>query len=308
MINQYKILLLEKPCEKAIEILSEVAQIIEMPVDGFKNLRYLDFYNSGFTGIFTMLKKITASDLPFDGFNVLGCPCTGIEHITNVIDPKTVKIIYLDDEWKKSEGLKVTSTSEHTFSLILQLAKRKRMQLIDKNIGIVGHGRLGRMIEKYANAFNMNVAWVDKFTYGLSSGVDIFSRAEVFKYMIQESDILTFNVPFNEETLGMINREMIYKMKKGVLIINTSRWQIVDEKELFEAIKNNHVGGYASDFDPNSDGSEPERWNLWFESNFYDVIQTPHIGGNCIDARESTDIYIAQKMVDYLKELKVNVN
>jgi D-3-phosphoglycerate dehydrogenase len=114
-------------------------------------------------------------------------------------------------------------------------------------------------------------------------------------------DIITLHVPLNEETKGMIGEKEIAMMKDGALLVNTSRPQIVDEEAVIEALKSGKLAGYAHDFKPQVHIDTTERWNLWMNSGVNDkVIATPHIGGKCREAREITDKYIAEKIIEFI--------
>lgn len=201
---------------------------------------------------------------PVDTIVPVVCPCTGIDHV------KASEVIYLNDEWKRNEGRQVTSTAEHTWNLILLAAKMKRIQLSGKTLGVIGYGRIGRQVLEYANAFNMNNIIYDPYKNRFGN--------------IYESDIITLHVPLDDETRGMIGKQEFELIKDGAILVNTSRAEIVDYDALME-YKNKVY--YADDF---SDSRVLHRTN---------TIQTNHIGGNCVEAREMTDIYIANKTIEY---------
>jgi phosphoglycerate dehydrogenase-like enzyme len=237
-----KLLLLDEPHPRARAIMEEVADIVPSSPD-------------------IIYTQLTPVDTKLPVF----CPCTGVEHI------QSPKIIHLDEQWKKLFGHCVTSTAEHTFSLILQLAKLKRMQLHGKTLGIIGYGRIGQMVANYALAFGMRVIGADN---GDIQG------------LLKQSDIITLHVPLNEETKGMIGKKEFELMKDGVLLVNTSRQSIVD----INALNLKRIY-YADDFKNEIDLTK------------HGAIQTPHIAGNCLEAREMTDLYISQKIKEYINGL-----
>jgi D-3-phosphoglycerate dehydrogenase len=207
---------------------------------------------------------------PIDTDSTVFCPCTGVDHI------RATNVIYLDDEWKRGEGRNITSTAEHTFSLILQLAKMRRMQLSGKTIGIIGYGRIGQRVAKYAQAFDMNVLAYDG------------QESTLLHNILHDTDIVTLHVPLNDETKGMIGHKELEIMKYATLLVNTSRPEIINKDDLKKAIANKNIY-YADDF-------KDDLYLFDYHSN---VIQTRHIGGNCIEAREATDIYIAKKAIEW---------
>lgn len=281
-----KILLLDEPHPKARAIMEEVAEL-DTEWCGYKECcgRY--------DGVYIQLTQINSKNIP-DDINFIACPCTGIDHLDV---PPWIKIIYLDEQWKSKEGQEITSTAEHTLSLMLQIAKLNKIQLSDKKLGIIGCGRIGTMVSEMAwNGFNMNLLIYDKYKKHIDLGLgdEIWrGKADDFKKVLQESDIITIHVPLNEETKGMIGEKEFNLMKDTALLINTSRAEIVNS----HALLNSNVAGYADDF--------LESHGEYFINKLKEkmsVIMTPHIGGNCLEAREATDIYIANKIKEYIKE------
>lgn len=119
------------------------------------------------------------------------------------------------------------------------------MELTDKSIGIIGMGRIGQTVAKIAQAFGMKVL-----------AYDIYPEKELecntFKYvdldtLFKTSDVISLHCPLFEETIGIINKENIGKMKDGVIIINTSRGPLIVEKDLAEALNSGKVGGAGVD-------------------------------------------------------------
>lgn len=259
-----KLLLLDEPCEKAREIFKQEFELITP---------YQDYTDA--VGVYVGLTPIIPSMMP-NNTKFIACPCTGIDHL-RIVDSNVVDIIYLDDDWKCNEGRQVTSTAEHTWSLILQMAKKKRMQLSGKTIGIIGLGRIGSQVCKYAEAFSMNVMHMD------TCGVEYDDYKEM-KIILSYCDIITLHVPLNESTKYMIGRKEFQQMKAEAILVNTSRADIVDYDALMGY--ENKVY-YADDF--------ADKHIL----NRRKTIQTNHIGGNCIEAREMTDIYIANKTIEW---------
>lgn len=261
-----KLLLVDDITQKAKDKLAPFVEFV-YPGDGD--------YSHNFTVVYTGLTPIVTNAPVF-------CPCTGVDH---VISPK---IIYLNDDFKKFHSKNVTSTAEHTISLILQLLKLNKMQIYRKNIAIVGYGRIGKLVKKMLSGF-------DCF-------VKCFDKNENWINQLKSFDIITFHIPLEKNTEEIIDKNIIYKMKDNALIINTSRSRIMNEFDLIESLKNGKLLGYAHDFNPNQNTDSKKRIDLWKYSNInHKVIATNHIGGNCIEAREITDMFIAKKIIEYIK-------
>ena len=215
-------------------------------------------------------------------FKFVATPCTGTDHI---VLPKRYKLIYLDQDFKCGVGRQITSTAEHTLSLMLQLAKKKKMQLSGKTVGIIGCGRIGSEVSEYCFALGMNLKMIDAWD-------DYFVSRET---LIKESDVISIHVPLNKDTKGMIGERELSMMKDGVMIINTSRQEVINVSDLLDAINvDKKEIYYADDF---KNEYELSGWNF---------LQTPHIGGNCQEARMITDDYIVDKIIEEVKGGKIN--
>ncbi len=160
-------------------------------------------------------------------------------------------------------GVNHTTVAEHTFLLLLALEKnllfhtdstrsggwkrRTGHELLDKTIGIVGLGRIGKEVAIRARAFGMtpigfDVYWDEKFA--AEHGV---KRAGSLDEIFAASDYISLHTNLTPETRGMINAAAIAKMKKGVLLLNCARGEIVHTSDLVAALRSGQVGGYGAD-------------------------------------------------------------
>jgi D-lactate dehydrogenase len=165
--------------------------------------------------------------------------------------------------------------------------------LNNKTIGVVGTGRIGRNVIKIAKGFNMNVIACD-FHPDLE-----FAKVNNFEYknfeeVIKEANIISLHVPFTKENNHMINKDVISKMKKGVLLINTARGSLVDTGALIWGMKEGIIGGAGLDVLEeerelkienelfNSNSSKDIDYKILEEDHMLmsmpNVIITPHIG------------------------------
>lgn len=158
------------------------------------------------------------------------------------------------------------AVAQHTFALILEyynnvryydkyvhdgLWKRSKTfspfvyplnELAGKTIGIVGFGNIGRAVAKIANAFNMNVL---AFNRSKKQANDVeFTDLDT---LLKKSDIVTVHCPLNHDSENMFNKTTFEKMKSNALFINTARGAVMIEKDLFDALNNNVIGGAAID-------------------------------------------------------------
>ena len=111
-----------------------------------------------------------------------------------------------------------------------------------KTVGVVGTGKIGRVFIDICKGFGMNVIAYDKFPQE-NSGLNYTGLDTLF----EKSDIISFHCPLTDETYHMVNEDSIRKMKKGVVLINTSRGALIDADALLDAIKDRKVGAACLD-------------------------------------------------------------
>lgn len=252
-----KIYLQEGIHEKAAEILREVFELSSV--------------KDGCIGVWTRLKPYKG-----DEFEFVATPCTGPDHIET-----TKHVLCLDKRFKRTVGRSITSTAEHTISLILQLAKLKRMQIYEKELGVIGIGRIGKMV-------------TNMISIGFNLGIRLCDIKDDITNLIKVSDIITLHVPLDDSTRKMISEKQFNMMKEGALLVNTSRAEIVDEEALYNALSSKKIY-YADDFL----GSHSAKFLKRCEDLEDRCIFTPHIGGNCLEARETTDLWLANSILEY---------
>ena len=129
-------------------------------------------------------------------------------------------------------------TKDFNFSL----AGLTGFDLHGKTVGVIGTGKIGRVFIDICRGFGMRVLAYDKYPAD-DSGIEYVTLEKIFK----ESDIISLHCPLTNETKHIINRYTIEKMKKGVVILNTSRGALIDAEALLDGIKSRHVGAACLD-------------------------------------------------------------
>lgn len=160
-------------------------------------------------------------------------------------------------------GVNHTTVAEHTFLLLLALEKNllfhtdstraggwKRKtghELFEKTIGIVGLGRIGKEVAIRARAFGMKAMGFDPHFDEKFASEQGVRRAKSLDDIFKEADYITLHTNLTPETRNLINANSIAKMKKGVLILNCARGEIVNTADMVAALKSGAVGGYGTD-------------------------------------------------------------
>ena len=129
-------------------------------------------------------------------------------------------------------------TRDHNFSL----NGLTGFDLHGKTVGVVGTGKIGRIFINICRGFGMNVIAYDKFP-AKDSGIEYVELDELFS----RSDIISFHCPLTDETYHLIDEKSVDKLKKGVVIVNTSRGALIDAEALLEGIKARKIGAACLD-------------------------------------------------------------
>jgi D-3-phosphoglycerate dehydrogenase / 2-oxoglutarate reductase len=201
----------------------------------------------------------------------------------------------------------VLSAAEHTMALLLSQARNipqahaalvdgrwertrwEGVELADKTLGIIGLGRIGKLVGQRAMAFGMRLIAYDPYVSADRArqlNVELCSLEE----LMERSDFLTIHVARTPETVGLIGAEMLKRAKSELRIINVARGGIVDESALFEALTEGRIGGAALDVftvEPTTDSP------LFSLPN---VVVTPHLGASTIEAQDKAGLTIAEQV------------
>ncbi|MDP2087336.1 MAG: D-2-hydroxyacid dehydrogenase family protein [Gemmobacter sp.] len=204
----------------------------------------------------------------------------------------------IDMQAARARGITVCGTpgsgygaSELAFGLVLALARgipqetlRFRaadprwqtavgMDLGGRTMGIVGFGRLGREMARYARAFRMDVlAWSRSLTDDMAAEHGI-TRAATLDALLEQADVVSLHLPLTPETTGLVDARALGLMKPGALLVNTARGPLVDEAALIAALASGHLGGAGLDVFETEPlpADHPLR-------RLPNVVATPHIG------------------------------
>lgn len=168
-------------------------------------------------------------------------------------------------------------------------------QLSGKYLGIVGVGNIGRNIGRMAKALRMNLIGYDIYPINREFISETGMIVTDLNTLLESSDFVTCHVPATPDTRQMFNVELFSKMKPSAFLINTSRGEIIDENALYEALKNNKLGGAALDVFE----IEPPTNKLLL--GLPNIVCTPHIGAQTKEAQELASIVIAEKIIQILR-------
>jgi glyoxylate reductase len=173
--------------------------------------------------------------------------------------------------------------------------------LVGKKLGVIGFGRIGRAFAKRAKGFDMEVFYYKRKRLDDDTERSLEVLYSDIDYIMRECDFISLHMPLTEDTHHIINKRRLDMMKKNSYIINTARGAIIDEKALFEKLKNNEISGAGLDvyeFEPNlTEGLK----------KLNNVVLSPHIGSATVETRNEMSLMVA-KDIDLLLSDKKPIN
>jgi D-3-phosphoglycerate dehydrogenase len=204
------------------------------------------------------------------------------------------------------------AAAEHTMALALALfrnvpqahgslvdgrwdrGKFKGAELYGKTLGVIGFGRIGQLVAKRAQSFDMDVVAFDKFV-----SVERFRElgvegADSVEDVLGRADLVSLHVPKTPETVGLIDAAAIEAMKDGARLVNCARGELVDLDDLLAGLESGKLAGAALDVFP----SEPFTEHPVFARD--DVVVTPHLGASTAEAQDRAGVVTAEQVTEAL--------
>ncbi len=232
--------------------------------------------------------------------------CTsGFDHIDlKTTEEKKITVMYTPDA-------NIIAAAEHTWALLMACTRQivsahKEMksaswkrepflgfELENKNLGIVGLGRIGQKVAQFANAFSMKVLAYDPY-----QTEDVFQKSKALRCsydeILKKSDILSFHVPATFETQNMFSRSQYEYVDPELILINTSRGSVINEDDLAEALQNKQIKAAALDVFANEPLKKDSK--LMKSPN---IILTPHLGAFTEEAFLKASMKAAKLVENY---------
>lgn len=248
---------------------------------------------------------------------IIVTPTTGLDHIDmGEVTRREMKVLSLRGEM---EFLKdVRATAEHTLTLILAVMRHlpaaaahvakgdwtrdlfRGHELYGKTVGIVGYGRLGRIVAHYLKAFDTRILAADP---NVDAGsVEPNMTLVPLTELLREADIVTLHVQLSDETRGFFGWQQFAMMKEGGWFINTARGELVDESALLKSLQSGQLAGAALDVlsDERSIGMKDHPL-VAYAREHDNLIITPHIGGCTAESMEKTEMFLAERLLAMLR-------
>ncbi len=226
---------------------------------------------------------------------------TGTNHIDKeLMLLNNIKVLSITEE--RNVTNKISSTAEHALALTLASIRNipqsfdsvKRgewdytpfigRQLDSLTIGIVGLGRLGSMYARFIKPLAKKVRYYDPYVTDKSG---LLERVDSLAKLFLTSDIVSLHVHVADDTIGLIDKHVLSNAKKNLLLVNTSRGEIINEDDIFVFLQENENAKYATDVLENEVNIKDKRKNKLAAYSLHNnqVLITPHIGGMTYEAQ-----------------------
>jgi len=211
------------------------------------------------------------------------------------------------------------STGEHAVAMMMSMArmipqanasthagkwekkKFEGVEITGKTLGVVGCGKIGSVVADRAKGLHMNVLAYDPFLTPERAKDLGVTKVATLDELYSKADFITYHVALTADNKGMINKEAIAKMKKGVRIINCARGAIMNEADIKTGLESGQIAALAVDVY----AKEPATEHIFF--GMPNVVATPHIAASTKDAQVTVARQAAEQIADFLlKGIKTN--
>ncbi len=292
MPNKFRIFVATHPfgkCgKKPIELLEKTGwEVVYNPYNRrLKSDEIKDLINN-FDAVIAGTEKYPASVLNNGRLKVLSRVGIGLDNVPlKECNEYGIKVTYTPDAPSQGVAELTVGNIINLIRIVLPSDKSVRegawnrylgFLISDLTIGIVGMGRIGKLVTKFLQPFKPNILACDikpDIEFGKTFNISWVDKDEIFS----TSDLVTLHIPYNSQNHHYVNRQAIALMKTGSFLINTSRGPIVEEKAIYDAILQKHLNGVALDVFE----KEPYEGPL---TQFDNVIFTAHMGASAKTSR-----------------------
>jgi D-3-phosphoglycerate dehydrogenase len=241
------------------------------------------------------------------GLRWIATPTTGLNHIDlEAAENRGIRVVSLRGQIDFLSN--VRATAELTLALMLALLRRipeavehahaglwnrdlfRGLELHRRTVGIVGYGRLGRIVSRYLMALGSRVLATDCRAVEVEQGVTLLSLTE----LLQESHVVSLHANLTPENFGFFDRNCFDQLQVGSYFVNTARGELIDEAALLDTLRSRRLAGAALDVTTDEWGEQRERHRLVeYAKQHSNLLLTPHIGGCTVESMRQAETFLA---------------
>ena len=301
-----RVLIPEKLADPGIELLQKDFDVdVELNLSSGELLEKIGDYDGL---IIRSATRVTAEVIErADNLKAIGRAGIGVDNID--IEAATKRGVIVANAPESN----TVAAAEHTLGLMLAAARRipaadaslkggewkrsefKGVEVREKTLGLIGLGHVGAIVARGAIGMGMRVLAYDPYVSEDRMRSMNVERAETTDEVFEGSDFVSLHVPRTPQTMGLVNEESLDKMKPTAYLINVARGGIVDETDLYNALKSGVIGGAALDVFAEEPTTESPIFAL------PNVVVTPHLGASTAEAQDRAGITAAEQVAAALK-------
>ncbi len=297
-------------CPDVLASLAELGEVVSLPAsappaDILRELARCDLY---FASLELRLTRELLEAAP--RLRLIVSPSTGLDHIDLAAAAELGKqVVSLKGETAFLDT--VTATAEQAWGLLLAAVRKipaahaaatgghwgrdafRGHQLSGKTLGILGYGRLGKMVATYGQAFRMRVLACERnATEPLAPGVE---RVD-FPGLLARADVVSIHIHLTEENRHLFDAAAFARMKPGAVLINTSRGAILDEAALLEALRSKRLLAAGLDvIDGEWDAELRDHPLIRYAREHDNLVLSPHVGGVTFESQRAAFRFVVEK-------------
>ncbi len=274
-----------------------------------------------YTGLWVRLRHRIDAELldAAPGLKFVATNTTGLTHV-DLEELERRKIALFSLRGETDFLTEIRATAEHTVALLFALLRKipaahqhvlaggwnrdlfAGRELHRKTAGIIGYGRLGRIVARYLQAFGMNVLATSPQLQ--QADCDPGVRAVSLQTLLAESQIVSLHANYIPANSKMVGSAEFARMQPGSWFINTARGELVDEAALLAALESGQLAGAALDVLDNERATGmPEHPLVKYARKHDNLLLTPHLGGNTPESLAKTEEFLAEKLIAALPSL-----
>ncbi|MEX2172521.1 MAG: NAD(P)-dependent oxidoreductase [Pirellulales bacterium] len=298
-------------CPDVLKPLDSIGDVVELPASQEVLVERIHEFDAFLTSLTVETNRAVLQAAT--KLQVIATASTGRDHIdVSEAERRGITVLSLKDDIEFLRS--ITSTAELTWALLLAVVRKlpaaiaaarqgrwgrdefRGTQLSGKTLGIVGYGRLGRMVAEYGRAFGMRTLVCDVRPLQTPVGVEQVT----FDELLQRSDVVSIHVHLSNETRHLLDAKAFASMKPGAILVNTSRGGVIDEAALLNALESGHLAGAGLDvIDGEWRNDLVDHPLIRYASHHENLLISPHIGGVTCESQALAYGRIVQKLIEF---------
>lgn len=309
--DKIKILFLENISDAAIKVFRDAGYTDIKKITGALSEDQLieEISNVHMVGIRskTQMTKRVLENAP--KLQAIGCFCIGTNQV-NLAEARKRGVVVFNAPYSNTRSVaelvigasillirRILDKNKAAHAGVWNKEAKGSFELRGKTLGIIGYGNIGSQVSVLAEALGMKVRFYDVVT---KLPLGNASSCKNLKELVSKSDIITLHVPETGQTKNLINKTVLKQFKKGSILINYARGEVVDLDMLANLLNSGQISGAAIDVFP----WEPEKNGDTFTTplqNLSNVLLTPHIGGSTEEAQHNIGEDVSAKLLHFLE-------